>query len=62
MRTIIVVNLIPLLCDVLEFIKIFKNMGAEYFMAVGAVKPLNIGILLRLARSDNFSANSLDSY
>ena len=58
MRTILVVNLDPLLSDVLDLIKVFKDMGTEYFMTVGAVKAFNKGILLRFARLDKLQLYS----
>ena len=52
MKTIFVVNLDPLLSDVFDLIKVFKDMGTEYFMTVGAVKALNKDILLWFTRLD----------
>ena len=57
MRTILVVNLDPLLRNIFDLIQVFKDMGTEYFMTVSAVKALNKGILLRLAWLDKFKFN-----
>lgn len=58
MRTILVVNLDPLLSDVLDLIKIFKDMGTEYFMTVSAIKAFYKRILLWFARLDKFQFNT----
>ena len=44
--------------DVLDLIKVFKDMGTEYFMTVGAVKALNKGILLWFTRLDKLQLYS----
>ena len=59
MRSILVVNLDPLLSDVFDLIEAFKDMGTEYFMTVSAVKAFNKGILLWFARLDKFEFNAL---
>jgi hypothetical protein len=58
MRTILVVNPDPLLSDVLDLIKVFKDMGTEYFMTVSTVKAFNKGILLRFTRLDKLQLYS----
>ena len=59
MRTILVVNLDPLLSDILDLIKVFKDMGTEYFITVSAVNVLNKGILLWFTRLDKLQLYSL---
>jgi hypothetical protein len=59
MRTILVVAVDPFLSNFTNLLERFKDVGIEYFMAIGAVKAFNKGILLWFARLDKFEFNAL---
>ena len=44
MRTVLILNLDPLLGDIFDLTQVLKNMGAEFFMMLSAVKAFNKGI------------------
>ena len=58
MRTILVVAVDPFLSNFTNLLERFKDVGIEYFMAIGAVKAFNKGILLGLTRLDKLELDA----
>ncbi len=58
MRTILVIAVDPFLGNVSHLLERFKDVGIEYFMAIGAVKAFNKSILLGLTRFDKLELDA----
>ena len=57
MWSFFVVNRDPVFCNFTHLPEVFKSIGIEYFVAVGFIKALNKGILLRFTRLDKLECN-----
>ena len=52
MWALFVVDCDPLVRNLADLIKIFKQISIQEFMSVGSVEPLNKSVLARFARLD----------
>ena len=52
MGTFFVVNLDPLGADLANLVEILEHVGVQHLFPIRPVEPLDLGILVRLARLD----------